>query len=80
MADVTVTLTQEESNYINWVLGTMEDDFSARLTRLEDLCDESGTLTGRFGEDVQEIDDLVLYATRKMVVLARTLADKFPTD
>ena len=80
MADVTVTLTQEESNFIHWMLDLTVQDSVTRLNRTNDALAKNGSLDGRFGEAVREADLMILNGMDLAIDTYANLRDKFEFD
>ena len=80
MADVTVTLTQEESNYIHWMLNNLATDTHDRYNKLRQAVKATGSLDGQFGGAIKNTDELMLEGLEVAVEVYDELAGKFPVE
>ena len=78
MSDVTVTLTQEESNLIHHMLGNVISECILKANKTEELVKKNGSLSGKFGPKIAELDQAVINVYDDSIEFYSLLADKFP--
>ena len=80
MAGVTVTLTQEESNFVNYIIDQTVISIERNLATMEKSTEANGSHDGRFGERVREADQSLIQVLIESLEIYSDLRDKFPVD
>lgn len=80
MANVTVELTQEESNLIRQLLGLSVKDNLAQADKALKFISANGSLDGRFGDEIRRIDLTIIEVLNDAADFYEDLKNKFPAE